>query len=195
MTLELTIQAMFDEYPGLFKDRSDCLDQLFCTIGNGYHWVNGELCDNDDEGVDVKYLESRLVNGRAHQHNKLSLRAEAKLYAEETRNDRKLEPELQTILDDANEKYFSSLPDDVYHKRPREKRWYFYLGGYCTEYAYLFNYPSDIKPDWLAGIEECKAMLIEDGYDVEHPNDHPIDTKANWEESIAAHKKREWMVK
>lgn len=201
MKLELTIQSMFDEYPTLFKERSDCLDHLFCTIGNGYHWSNGELCDNDDEGIDVKHLESNLVNGKAYQHNKLSLRAESQLYEEQRIAEgwyeeyhKKYPDEVIDNLKEIRQNTIMKMPDDVYHKRPRDKRWSFYLSGYCTQYAYLFNYPSNIKPDWLAGIEECKAMLIEDGYDVEHPHEHPIDTKANWEENIAAYKKREWMV-
>jgi hypothetical protein len=195
MTLELTIQDMFNKYPTLYKDRSDCLNHLFCCIGNGYDWDNGELVyiGRDERAMDIAYLESCLVNGKAHQYNKMSLRAEARHYA--SLRSENIEPHLQKVADEIEEKYFMSLPDDVYHKRERKYRWYFYLGGYCTNYAYLFNYPSDIKPDWLAGIEECKAMLREDGYDIDNPNEHLIDTKANWEESIAAHKKREWMVK
>ena len=183
MTLELTIQEMFDNYPTLFKDRSDCLNQLFCVIGNGYEWVNGELvCDEyDDDELGRTHLSSRLIDGRAHQYNKMSLRAEAIHYFNE---------DGRKEMDKFFQEYFASLPDDVYHKRERKYRWYFYLGGYCTNFAYLFNYPSDIKADWLAGIEECKSMLIEDGYDVEHPDDNPIDTKSNWKEHIAEAKER-----
>lgn len=192
MKLELTIQDMFNNYPTLFKERSDCLDHLFCTIGNGYHWHNGELCSNDDDyPIDEAYLESCLVDGKAHQYNKLSLRAEAILHLKQRKEELELEPELQAIIDAAREKTISKLPDDVYHKRERKYRWYFYLGGYCTKYAKLFNYPEDIKPDWLAGIEECKAMLREDGYDVDNPDEDVIGTKANWEEAVKAEK--EWM--
>lgn len=183
MNLELTIQEMFNNFPTLFKERSDCLDHLFCTIGNGYHWNNGELC-YDDADDDEEYLKGCLVDGKAYQHNKMSLRAEAIHYAKERKKEATYSPKLQALFDKADEAYFARLPDDVYHKRERKYRWYFYLGGYCTRYAKLFNFPKDIKPDWLAGIEECKAMLIEDGYDIEHPDEHPIDTKANLEESI-----------
>lgn len=34
------------------------------------------------------------------------------------------------------------------------------------EYSYLYNYPDNIKPDWLALIEECKQMLIADGVEI-----------------------------
>jgi hypothetical protein len=169
MNLELTIQDMFNNYPTLFKERSDCLDHLFCTIGNGYHWHNGELCSNDDDyPVDESYLEYCLVDGKAYQHNKLSLRAESQHYENERIADGWYErfkeiPELDIEeMKQTRQNTINKLPDDVYHQRERKYRWYFYLGGYCTKYAKLFNYPEDIKPDWLAGIEECKAMLKTD---------------------------------
>jgi hypothetical protein len=75
------------------------------------------------------------------------------------------------LFDELDRQHFDSLPDNVYHKHPRQKRWYFFVNipghervDFCTDFAYLFNYPDDIKPDWLAAIEECKSMLIEDGY-------------------------------
>ena len=43
--------------------------------------------------------------------------------------------------------------------------WYFFLAGYCKRYAYLFNYPEDIKPDWKNAIDKCKRLLKEDEYD------------------------------
>ena len=33
-------------------------------------------------------------------------------------------------------------------------------------YSYLYNYPEDIKPDWLAVIEECTQLLINDGIEI-----------------------------
>ena len=37
---------------------------------------------------------------------------------------------------------------------------------FCEKYAYLFNYPDDIKPDWLAALNECRTLLIEDGFNL-----------------------------
>ena len=48
MTVELTMQAMYDHFPGLFKERADCLNHLFCTTGNGYDWIDGELVDLEE---------------------------------------------------------------------------------------------------------------------------------------------------
>lgn len=199
MKLELTIQEMFNECPTLFKERCDCLNHLFCTIGNGYEWRNGELCSNDDDyNIDEPYLESCLVDDKAHQYNKLSLKAESQLYENERITDgwyedfKEICPEFDIEeMKASRQRTINKLPDDVYHKRERKYRWYFYLSGYCTKHAKLFNYPDDIKPDWLAGIEECKAMLREDGYDVDNPDEDTIDTKANWEEAVRF--EREWM--
>ena len=176
MNVELTIQAMFDDYPTLFKDRSDCLNQLFCVIGNGYEWYNGELAEDADaySKEEIKNLKSHLVDGKAFQHNKMSLRAEAleyhKRYMEKHQNDTDITTEIKRKLD---KEYFDSIPDDVYHKYPRRKRWYFYVNipgkeriDYHKDYAFLWNYPEDIKPDWLAALEETKVLLREDGFDV-----------------------------
>jgi len=37
------------------------------------------------------------------------------------------------------------------------------------KYSKIFSCPSDIKEDWLNGINETKKMLIEDGITVEIP--------------------------
>lgn len=187
MNVELTIQAMFDSFPALFKERADCLNQLFCTIGNGYYWHKGELIYPEDKYLDKNSLKSRLVNGKAFQHNKLSLQAESRLYEEERINngwyddfsDRHPDEDAEQ-LKAMRQKTINRLPDNIYYREPeRKKRWSFYVNipghehiDFSEKYAYLFNYPADIKPDWKAALEECRQMLIEDGYDLpEHRGD------------------------
>lgn len=178
MNVELTIQEMFDKYPTLFKERADCLNHLFCVIGNGYSWVNGELVLNEDKITkkEIKILESRLVDGKAFQHNKLSLKAEAIIYLEESVKEgfyEEFPAEVAEKLIEARKKTIDKLPDDVYYRSPRSKRWGFYVNipgkeriDYHKEYAELWNYPTDIKPDWIEAIEECKLLLREDGFEV-----------------------------
>ena len=57
MRAEDTLQFMADFYPSIFPTRKHCLNHLFCTIGNGYRWVKGELVEDDDK----KYNRYRLV--------------------------------------------------------------------------------------------------------------------------------------
>ena len=56
MRAEDTLQFMMDFQGDLFYDRQKCLNQLFCTIGNGYSWVDGELVE---DSYDTKVLLSR----------------------------------------------------------------------------------------------------------------------------------------
>ena len=56
MRAEDTLQFMMDFQGSLFHSRQKCLDQLFCTIGNGYNWVDGELVE---DSLDTKTLLSR----------------------------------------------------------------------------------------------------------------------------------------
>lgn len=185
MNVELTIQEMYNEYPTLFIDRVDALNHLFCTIGNEYDWKNDELVSSGysyPKKKDIEKLKNDLVDGKAFQHNKLSLRGQHQYYinqrtAEET--ERLAERSKMFVKDflDCEQFLLQAYPDDKYHNYPRNMRWYFYLGDYCKNFAYLFNYPKNIKPDWLAAIEETKQYLKEDGYDLETP----IDTKTNWE--------------
>ena len=56
MRAEDTLQFMMDFQGSLFHSRQKCLDQLFCTIGNGYSWVDGELVE---DSRDTEMLLSR----------------------------------------------------------------------------------------------------------------------------------------
>lgn len=65
MKLEEQIQYMFDKYPMLFQERKHCLDHLFCVIGNGYDWINGELISmhhvNRDEDFNIISIDEPIV--------------------------------------------------------------------------------------------------------------------------------------
>ena len=45
MTVKDTVTRSLLEYPTLHLNSLDVYDHLFCTIGNGYEWVDGELVD------------------------------------------------------------------------------------------------------------------------------------------------------
>ena len=63
MRAEDTLQFMADFYPSIFPTRKHCLNHLFCTIGNGYRWVKGELVEDDDK----KYNRYRLLTVVAYK--------------------------------------------------------------------------------------------------------------------------------
>lgn len=50
MRAEDTLQIMADLYTSIFPTRKRAIHFLFCVVGNGYHWQDGELiCGEDDK--------------------------------------------------------------------------------------------------------------------------------------------------
>ena len=175
MNVEMTLQRMYDKFPKQFKNRADCYNRLFCMPGNGYEWDHGELVPiaviereytpEEAERADSR-CRARFVNGRAFQHKLMSLRDEMIANVmDKLRED-------PSYAYKINWKAIDEAPDDVYHRRERARRWYFYNDvsnevDFCADRANLFNVPDDIQPDWAEAVEECKQMLRDDGYDID----------------------------
>ena len=133
MRAEDTLQFMMDFNGNLFWSRQQCLNHLFCTIGNGYEWENGELVEKN---YDTEQMLSRwqLIEPVKHAEP------------------RQLAVELNEIREGTQRRRgFKEIP-----------KWY----PLSKEYSYLYNYPDNIKSDWLALIKECKQMLIADGIEI-----------------------------
>jgi hypothetical protein len=130
MKLEETIQQAFDYYPSLFQKRQQVLDQLFCVIGNGYDWKDGELI------LDIHCLEEeeRAPNWKPVLDN----------------NGKAIQRKKDKLTENLNK-----LKAELYGKKDLKPHWY----PIIKNYSYICNYPKDIKPDWMAGIEETKKLL------------------------------------
>ena len=137
MRAEDTLQYMADFYPDIFPTRKHCLDHLFCVIGNGYEWVNGELVD-DDNTYEKRYKLRKPIK-------------KAEFWQEE-------------IWNHMYEFYHELYDLDETQKIPMKYNFSWY--PLSRKYSALFTYPEDIKDDWKALLEECKQMLIADGVDV-----------------------------
>ncbi len=136
MRAEDQLQYMADFYPELFPTRKHALNFLFCSVGNGYEWINGELID---------------VEGEYEKRYKLRESIEKAEFKEEE-NWNQIAHYYQ--IKNKYEKYM------IPHKYNFE--WY-PLSKY---FAKLYNYPDDIKSDWKEILEECKVLLIADGIKV-----------------------------
>lgn len=145
MKLEQQIQTMYEEYPELFQTRKQCLDHLFCVVGNSYEWVNGELVHYDcvNRTFDNEFMFELDENSKSKEPISFDEWFEKRVEA------------LNELLE--------IFPDDDNIKRNIERyQWY----PLSKKYSYLYNYPKDIKEDWLNGIEETKRLLKEDGVEV-----------------------------
>ena len=136
MRAEDTLQFMADFYPSIFPTRKHCLNHLFCTIGNGYRWVKGELVEGDDK----KYNRYRLV--------KPVRKAEF-----EDERDWWVRYRFELEMHEETGKRIN--PD-----------YFFEWSQPSREYSYIYHYPKNIRPDWKALLEECRQMLKEDGVEI-----------------------------
>ena len=136
MTVETTLQEMFDNYPTLFTTRKECYNHLFCTIGTGYEWKRGQLVycnglEDEDETISEEENDYKSPHAKAKQ----------------TEENIKNQEEYKRRLIAFNPKF----------KEDFEK---FYP---ICEYSPILSVPSDVKPDWKEAVDECKKMLKESG--------------------------------
>lgn len=131
---------MMDFYPDIFPTRKHCLDHLFCTLGNGYKWVNGELVDDDNPYTNRYKLQKHIKHAEPNDEFHYSKM-------------REMEVRWKKIWGD---EYKITKNNAKYH-------FCWYVDKNSVFDCKLFNYPDDIKPDWLAAIEECKQLLRDDG--------------------------------
>ena len=136
MRAEDTLQFMADFYPSIFPTRKHCLNHLFCTIGNGYRWVKGELVEGDDK----KYNRYRLVK----PVRKAEFEDERDWWVRY-----RFEQEM-------HEETGKRINPDYFFEWSQPSR----------EYSYIYHFPKNIRPDWKALLEECRQMLKEDGVEI-----------------------------
>lgn len=140
MTVETTLQDMFDNYPKLFATRQDCFDHLFFTLGCGYRWMFGQLvkCGQYNKEIhDEDYLNPKVV------------KAEQSIENIEMKN--KMDREMHEFFRmEALEEDGIDIGPYNPNKRSRDPN------------SNIMRVPDDIKPDWKAVVEECKAMLKAD---------------------------------
>ena len=142
MTVEATVQEMFDKYPQLFSTREECFDHLFCTIGNGYEWKWGQLVYHEkcDPDWDEEAEKERNEDDYAKSHMK-ACQSKENIEAKKKREELWVKHGMLDKVD-----------------------------GHCwyplsKKYSRLFTIPIDAKEDWKAAVEECKKMLEKDGID------------------------------
>lgn len=135
MTAENTIQWMMDFYPDLYPTRKHCLNQLFCVIGNGYKWINGELVDTDPDEFTKRYKFKKPVDRAVS-------RSEEHWYsmADWHKQLKQIDPE---------------------HNIPEQYQFEWY--PVYPDYAYITNYPDNITDSWKAVLNECRELLYLDG--------------------------------
>ena len=134
---------MYDGYPRLFPTRQNALNHLFCVIGNGYEWVNGELVYEDDVPYDEEdsdiISKSPMTDEEFESYKKNWIEETVELKCSINPNVTR-EEALKVTLENCH-------------------KWY----PISKEFSHICNLPDDITPEWKALAEECKEMLKKDG--------------------------------
>lgn len=167
MTLKNAIKRMITEYPMLFQDRVQCLDHLFCVIGNGYDWKNGQLVIpkyvRDEEKLSKKKrpVENRLIDGEQMIQQMLDCQPGKWVT---TKNFIDKEYSLNSFTQGLLIEFFrreralrniDKICTPGFHEWvPTEYRFYPICG-----YSKFLNLPKDIKPDWLEGAKETLGLV------------------------------------
>lgn len=163
MTVETTLQKMFDEYPDLFSTRQECYDFLFCVIGNGYEWKRGQIvpCEyEEDRNIQIQE-EAEAADYAALTAAWESAGIKPKAVQSEANIAKKQEDDSWLHNMKRENDLADGLPD-IGPYDPDKRHWY----PIC-EYSLINNVPDDVKPDWKAAVEECKMMLKKDGIDLD----------------------------
>lgn len=160
MTVETTIQQMFDEYPDLFSTRQECYDFLFCVIGNGYEWKRGQIVriGDGEEDRNIQMWEHMDYADLQDKWESTGIKPKAVQSEMNIVEKRKRDEGLHNFKREIDLE--DGLPD-IGPYDPEKHHWY----PIC-EYSLINNVPKDIRPDWAAALEECKEMLRKDGINI-----------------------------
>lgn len=154
MTLKNTIKKMLLEYPTLYQDRAQCLNQLFCVNGNGYEWIKGQLVDEyqdhrykRDKEVDIALQEGFdiLIDSIVYNNSDTSLSIPQ--YVQRSLLEKYRQQRALANLDKIIQPGFHQFIQAGYEFYP------------LCEYAKIMNLPTDIKQDWLDGAKETLQLL------------------------------------
>lgn len=157
MTVETTIQKMFDEYPRVFSTRQECYNFLFCAICNGYEWKRGQIVRvaNGEEDRNLQMWEEMDYADLQDTWESAGIKPKAVQSETNIAQKRKEDEEVYNLFRE------NDLEEGLPDIGPYDQDWHHWYP--ISEYSLINNVPKDVKPDWRAAVEECKLMLKEDG--------------------------------
>ena len=166
MTFKDTLRTSLMLFPSIHPNALTVYDHLFCVIGNGYSWENGELVENGETQVSlkdavIKSIEFHLMDPVVDPFDNIDLGLD---YVKIILNHKykSVIDEIEMIFDvDNRMKDFSFETPDKYfgydkHLTIEDK---YMLYDIC-EYSKICNLPDDIKPDWLEAAEKMYDIIV-----------------------------------
>jgi hypothetical protein len=122
-----TLVQSLIEWPSLYLNEDDVLDQMFFTVGGGYEWKNGQLVD-----VDLEYPPSHGLEKR--RADPWKTRLENREYRESC-----------SKYTGYGCVYFQMRSGHIGRR----------MNTMFGNFSNLCNLPGNIKPDWLAAAKRA----------------------------------------
>jgi hypothetical protein len=143
---ETTIRRSLWRYPSLFANRADVLYHLFCIIGNGYDWVNGELV-GIDHGMP---WEDRPIS--KPDDSPLMAEIHAELQAEEDAKRARNRGDIERWAADTGSltRFESGSGGPGWRPTAHD----------ISQYQYLWAVPDDVTDEWRRVWQEARDLFI-----------------------------------
>ena len=176
MNVQDTVKRMLMIYPSVSINAIDVYNHLFCTIGNGFRWEDGELVEISDVPLNVPTLYEAIDNAMQFEmvENPYSLFESTQVTYRMRHNGY---DDQEEIVKSFSTKMYNMLKESVSlicrteerlndFEAPTRKRYpeifmknyEFNLYGLCS-YSEICNLPDDIKPDWLEAAERMLNFI------------------------------------
>lgn len=204
MNFNDTIYYSCAAWSSIHPNRAAALNHLFCTNGNGYEWIDGELVEccgmttyKSGKRMSLRAAINNVFRDRK-KRNDFREQWERKRKREEKRNpqpvDKVLDAKLEELIDNAikaekklrdkdpvayeqltadrkkqwqetkrkireERRWDYAIPTDIKDRIQNTEftRWY----PMSPKYFMMWDFPEDIKPDWLEGIIETCDLIIQ----------------------------------
>lgn len=167
MTLKDTVKDSLIMFPSIHKNIIDVYDHLFCTIGNGYEWIDGELkyvggnerVHTVQEGI-MKIFNEEFIKpyGDEGQYTVLGNIIRHDFHREDY-------SDIKIIFH--HNKRCAEYIEDIFNYEDRMNDYsipmhknYEFKFYELSKYSAMCCFPDDIKYDWAEGIKATIDFMI-----------------------------------
>jgi hypothetical protein len=168
MNFEKTLRNSLMMYPSIHPNALTVYDHLFCVVGNGYHWEDGELVKMEEKEATLREAIVKSLNRIIDSDILSFIFCEIEVFGSE--HVKKLikhrleeaSKEVDMIFDiDIRMQDFSFETIDKhfgYDKSMGAKKYELYG---VFEYSKICSLPDNIKKDWLEAAERFYNFMLE----------------------------------
>lgn len=184
-SVEQTVRNDLLLWPSIHVNRFSVLHHLFCVIGNGFEWKNGELVETCSKGckdVSIEEAVKRIIDDELSIKDILSYMFLGMLSNDKEKASPFIKDELVNVVDAERKRIINDINDLVsmsfriderqadmsypsyekypYHTVELYKNYDVKFYPIC-EYSRLCNLPDDIKTDWLIAARDMYNYIID----------------------------------